>query len=285
MSEVVVTDPRAAFLGEGPLWHPLRGELFWFDIIGKTLMSDRGDSWSFEEHVSAAGWVDRNVLLIASETALFRFDLTSGERHEICALEADDPETRSNDGRADPWGGFWIGTMGKAAEADRGAIYRYYRGELRCLFASITVSNAICFQPDRSCAYFTDSENAKLMRVALDPAEGWPSGSPILFKDFNETGETPDGAVVASDGSIFVALWGGSAVVRLDTDGREFERVDFPTSQITCPAFGGPDLTTLYVTSAQQGLSAEALAAQPEAGQTFRISTQWKGCPEPQVIL
>ncbi|MEL6588225.1 MAG: SMP-30/gluconolactonase/LRE family protein, partial [Pseudomonadota bacterium] len=125
-----IYDTRRCNLGEGPLWHPTRQELFWFDIIGKTLHS-KAQSWTFDEHVSAAGWVDDTTLLVASETALFRFDLTTGDRTDICALEADNPVTRSNDGRADPQGGFWIGTMGKEAEPKAGAIYRFYKGELR----------------------------------------------------------------------------------------------------------------------------------------------------------
>ena len=136
-------DARTCALGEGPLWHPERGQLFWFDILGKTLLSRQGDktlSWRFDECVSAAGWIDRDTLLVASETALWRFDLNGAERSLVVPLEADQPLTRSNDGRADPWGGFWIGTMGFNAERGAGAIYRYYKGALRQLFAEITIS-------------------------------------------------------------------------------------------------------------------------------------------------
>ena len=92
-------------------------------------------SWDFSEHVSAAGWVDHDTLLIASETGLWRFSLTTGRKDLVVALEADNPITRSNDGRADPWGGFWIGTMGKRAEPGAGAIYRFWQGALRRLGA------------------------------------------------------------------------------------------------------------------------------------------------------
>ena len=88
---------------------------------------------------------DQNSLLIASESALEVFDILTGRTDRIVALEADNPKTRSNDGRADPWGGFWIGTMAKDHEKHAGAIYRYYRGELRKLLPNISISNAICF--------------------------------------------------------------------------------------------------------------------------------------------
>ncbi|BDY15245.1 hypothetical protein Sulfitobl28_12150 [Sulfitobacter pontiacus] len=187
-------DARACALGEGPLWHPERGQLFWFDILGKTLMSRQGDktlSWQFDECVSAAGWIDRDTLLVASETALWRFDLNGAERSLVVPLEADQPLTRSNDGRADPWGGFWIGTMGFNAERGAGAIYRYYKGALRQLFAEITISNAICFSPDRRFAYFTDTPTRQIMRVPLDATEGWPSAPPEVFVDLKKTSVTP----------------------------------------------------------------------------------------------
>ncbi len=123
MTTATLWDDRACKLGEGPLWHPERKQLFWFDILGQKLLT-RTDSgpieWHFDEIVSAAGWVDDSTLLIASETALFTFDLNSAESEFIAPLEADTPATRSNDGRADPWGGFWIGTMSKTAETGAG---------------------------------------------------------------------------------------------------------------------------------------------------------------------
>ncbi|MBY0395033.1 MAG: SMP-30/gluconolactonase/LRE family protein, partial [Thermoleophilia bacterium] len=106
-------DDRPCELGEGPLWHPGREQLFWFDILGRKLLSRTAAgplSWSFGECVSAAGWIDRDRLLVASETALSVFDLTRGTSDRVVPLVADRPDLRSNDGRADPWGGFWIGT-------------------------------------------------------------------------------------------------------------------------------------------------------------------------------
>ena len=138
-----IFDATACELGEGPFWHPERQQFFWCDILGRKLLtrtSNKTQCWNFPGHVSALGWTDNDHLLIASETALHLFDLTTGQTEEIAPLEADNPATRSNDGRADPQGGFWIGTMGKRAEANAGAIYRYYRGEVRTLYPDITIS-------------------------------------------------------------------------------------------------------------------------------------------------
>lgn len=281
-----IFDDTLCTLGEGPLWHPELEQLFWFDIIGKRLFTKESAarSWAFDEHVSAAGWIDRDSLLIASETALFRFDLATGDRRNVVALEAETAATRSNDGRADPQGGFWIGTMGKAAEPGLGAIYRYYRGELRRLFAPITIPNAICFAPDSSHACFADTDAGKVFRVALD-AEGWPAGEPMLFLDLAPEGLNPDGAVIDATGNLWLAEWGAGRVAVHAPDGLFLRAVAFDAPQTSCPAFGGSDLSTLYCTTARQGMGAKALAAHPKSGMTFCAPSASRGQSEHRVTL
>ena len=264
-------------LGEGPLWHPERQELFWFDILSKRLHSAKRQ-WQFPTFVSAAGWIDRKTLMIASAEALSSFDIGTAETTPICALEADNPKTRSNDGRADPQGGFWIGTMGVNAQADAGAIYRYYRGELRQLFAPITISNAICFAPDGKTAYFTDTPTQQIMRVALD-ADGWPVGDPVVHIDLQGTDFRPDGAVVDTKGNLFSAQWGAGQIAVYAPDAHFIKAFAFPAAQTTCPAFGGPDLSMLHCTSAAVGRDGA------DDGKTFAIQTEYTGQAEHRVIL
>lgn len=282
-----VFDNRACELGEGPLWHPLRKQLFWFDILAKRLFTvdaEGAKSWQFDEYVSAAGWIDENSLLIASATGLWRFDLTNGERSLLCPLEHNNAVTRSNDGRADPWGGFWIGTMGINAEPSAGAIYRYYQGTLKLLFPDITISNAICFAPDRSHAYFTDTPTRQVMRVPLDH-NGWPQGKPSVLIDLNAENLNPDGAVVDAEGNLWIAQWGAGRVAGYDGKGRFVRAFELPAIQVTCPAFGGRDYATLYVTSAADGLAHDVLRAAPSQGMTFELEVDVKGLPEPKVLL
>lgn len=280
----MIFDDTICSLGEGPLWHPLRGTLFWFDILNSRLF-ERGEvmqtaqMWQFDEHVSAAGWIDKETLLIASETALFLFDLGTGNRTDLTQLEADNPITRSNDGRADPWGGFWIGTMGKQAELGAGAIYRFYQGKITQLFQDITISNSICFSPDRRVAYFTDTPSQKIMKVKLDD-DGWPDGAPDLFVDV--TPYNPDGSVVDAKGNLWNAQWGASRVACYDPDGTMIAVQEFETSQISCPAFGGENLSTLFATSASVDLSDAHLAS---AGMTHRAAAKSQGQLEHQVKL
>ncbi len=278
----MIFDPRPCELGEGALWHPARNELFWFDILNRTLHS-QARSWSFPELVSAAGWINSDELLIASETGLFRFNLSSGARSSVAS--AGSVETRSNDGRADRQGGFWFGTMGKKAEKAAGAIWRWHRGELRQLFPGVTIPNSICFTPDGTAAHFSDTAAGKVMKVALD-AQGWPKGDPELWLDLDRAGLNPDGAVIDAEGRFWNAQWGAGRVAAYGPDGVFIDAIETPGApQSSCPAFGGPDLSTLFVTTALEHMDDEARARHPASGQVFAFPGAGKGLPEPQVIL
>ena len=287
-TEAKIWDETPCVLGEGAFWHPVRQQFFWFDIVKcrmHTRESGRHRTWAFEEHVSAAGWISDTRLLIASSSRLFAFDVESGVREDIHALEADNPVTRSNDGRADPWGGFWIGTMGKAAEERAGAIYRYYKGELRTLYDRVSIPNACCFAPDRSVAYWTDTRQGVIMRQPLNPDYGWPEGDPEPWLDLSAEDFGPDGAVVDAAGNLWNAQWGAGRVAAYAPDGTLLTAISVPADHATCPAFGGPDLTTLFVTTATQQLSDAQRAASPHHGMTFAATDTAKGQPEHQVIL
>ncbi|KIC36430.1 SMP-30/gluconolactonase/LRE family protein [Leisingera sp. ANG-M7] len=287
---VTVFDSRSCILGEGPLWHPLRQQLFWFDIVNCKLLSRLGGrplEWQFERHVSAAGWIDHGNLLVASETGLSRFNLETGTEEMLCPIEADRKATRSNDGRADPWGGFWIGTMGKAGEPELGTLYRWAHGELRIVETGLTTPNAVCFDGDRACAYYSDTKTRIVWRRPLDPQTGWPAGAKEVFLDLRaretEPEHKPDGAVVDAEGCLWSAQWGSARVARYSPCGKFLQALDLPTGHATCPAFGGPDFTTLFVTSATQKLPEEAVEWRQTAGQTFALKSPVHGRPEPQV--
>lgn len=273
-------DTRSCTLGEGPLWHPERNQLFWFDILGKKMLSRDGDTpleWRFREHVSAAGWIDYDHLLLATESGIYNFNIATGARDLLAPMEADNPTTRSNDGRADPFGGFWIGTMGFDAEPGAGAIYRFYKGELKKIIADITITNAICFAPDGKTAYYSDTVTGKIMKIALD-GEGWPVGEAEVFVDLKPGGLNPDGAVVDAEGNLWNAQWGASRVSAYAPDGSYLRSVEVGASQASCPAFGGADLSTLFVTTAAVGLEDE-----PLKGQTFAAVLDVTGQKEHQV--
>jgi sugar lactone lactonase YvrE len=283
----MIHDDRRCELGEGAFWHPKRSQLYWFDILGKRLLT-RGDEgpgeWHFPHMVSAAGWLNQSELLIASELSLFRFDLETGTRRDVAGLESDNAATRSNDGRADPYGGFWIGTMGKKAEKGAGSIWRYFRGNMRRLYSGITIPNSISFTPDGRTAHFADTVTARVMRVALD-ADGWPRGEPAVYLDLAAEGLNPDGAVCDAEGRFWGAQWGAGRVACYAPDGSLIQTVSFDAPHTSCPAFGGPDYSTLFCTTALEHMSPAERAAHPHAGMTFAQTGIARGVPEPMVIL
>ena len=287
MSDAHVFDDRSCFLGEGPLWHPERQQLFWFDIIGRTLLTRKDGetgAWTFDDMVSAAGWIDRDNLLIAGETALLKLNIETRTRDVVARLDIGEG-LRTNDGRADPWGGFWLSSMGKKAENDAGAIYRYYRGEVKKLFSSITIPNAICFSPDRAFGHFADTDRGIVKRVGLDPESGAPVGEPEIYLDLTGEGLNPDGAVIDAEGNMWLAQWGAGRVAVYDPSGQFLKAVSVEAPHTSCPAFGGTGFSTLYCTTAREGLDAEALADHPESGKVFFAEGVGRGRPEPAVIV
>jgi sugar lactone lactonase YvrE len=272
-------------LGEGPFWNHLRQQLFWFDILGKTLYAADTSgkivgNWTFDTFPSAAGIIDRDTLGVAQAGKIVRLDLNSGNRTLLSSLEADMPGNRSNDGRVNRAGGLWIGTMEHAEAAYSGSVYQYRNGSLKKLFADIRIPNATCFSPDGTIAYFTDTPNKIIMQRKLNPSTGEPAGFWSVFAETANDEGAPDGAVVDAEGFLWCARWGGNRVIRYAPNGTRHSDVMLPVSQVTCPCFGGADLKTLYITSARKNLSPEALQREPHAGSVFAINLDVAGLPE-----
>lgn len=271
-------------LGEGPLWDGTH--LWFFDILGQKMyrMSADGatlESWEGDRLASAAARTTGTGMLVATETDLMVFDPETQDAYSLCPLEADRPDTRSNDARADRQGGFWVGTMSRTAEAGAGAIYRYFKGELRCLRRGITVPNTICFSPDGRLAYFGDSALKTIYRWMLDD-QGWPLGAPTEFCTIPAPG-APDGAVVDEAGDLWVALWGAGRVQRITRDGTFRDHVIVPVPQPSCPALTPEG--RLYITSAWEGMSLRDRAKAPNSGGIFVADVPIGGLGEPRVIL
>jgi sugar lactone lactonase YvrE len=283
-----IYDHRRCELGEGAFWHPERQTFLWFDILGSRLMGRTGDdavSWKFPLFVSAAAWVADDVILVAGERSLMLYALDEHSVMPLVELEADKADNRSNDGRADRQGGFWIGTMGKDPKdrKGKGAIYRLYKGEVRTLYSGISIPNAICFSPDGSVGYFADTAEQTVWKVALD-ADGWPAGEREIYLDFKGTDIYPDGATVDAEGNFWNAQWGSSRVAAYSPAGDYLREVKFDAPHTSCPAFGGPELTTLFCTTALEEMSEEARAAHPNAGKVFFEENVAKGLPEPRFL-
>ncbi len=271
-------------LGEGPLWHPGRAELFWCDIEGCRIRRldpalGLGATIPWPRRPSALGWIGPDALLVADEAGLQRLDLRSLAVESLAAFP---PGTglRSNDGRTDPWGGFWIGTMHPEAREGAGALWRWTAKEgLRRLRDGVTVPNACAFA-GRDRAFFADSPRRVIEALALD-GEGWLAGA-APFAEV-EAPALPDGATVDAEGFLWNAQWDAARLVRYAPDGRADRMVQLPVPRPTCPAFGGPALDRLFVTTARKGMGEAALAAAPYAGALLELGPGVTGRPEPAV--
>ena len=287
---VRILDETRCRLGEGPSYEAQTDALFWFDILDRKLFEHSFKAGQTISHdlpfmASAIFSVDEARQLILSEQGLHIRDRATGALSLHTEVEADNPITRSNDARAHPCGAIWFGTMGIDEELGAGALYHFFKGEVRVLFPDITIPNSICFSPDGAIAYFVDTPTHQLMRVAIDPKTALPLGAPELFHKHQGAGWI-DGSVCDADGNVWNARWGAGEVACHAPDGRVVSSLRVPMSpQTSCPAFIGRNADRMIVTSAYKLMSEDALAAAPDAGKTFIADLRVKGRHEPKVLL
>lgn len=276
-------------LGEGPSYDQATGTLYWFNIVHGQLL-EHGRSGVTKAHdlgqmASALAIVDDKRQLVFTETGLQLRDTETGKLTLHTPVEAENKSTRSNDARVHPSGAFWLGTMSKTHEKKAGAIYWFFKGELRKLYDGITIPNSIAFSEDGTVAYYVDSGEKLLMRVDCDPATGLPTGEPKLFGDHRQSAGDVDGSVVDRDGILWNACWGASAVNAYAPDGKLVRSIPMPVTQPSCPAFVGANADRLAVTSAWADQNEAQRAADPDAGKTFLIDFPVRGRFEPRVLI
>lgn len=287
---VKVLSDRKCELGEGPTYDPDTGTLYWFDIVGKKLIEKAMPDGELVVHdlpvmASALAVIDDKRQLLVTERGLEIRDKASGKLTLHQAVEADNPQTRSNDSRVHPSGALWFGTMDKVdGGPSPGSIYWYRAGEVRTLFSPISIPNSICFTADGGTAYFVDSGNNRLMRVSCDPATGLPAGEPKLFLHDAGPGGI-DGSVCDLDGVVWNAHWGRGCVNAYAPDGKLIRTIPVPAVQSSCPVFVGKDASHLAVTSAWKGMSDGERDADPQGGMTFLLDVTVRGRFDPKVVL
>ncbi|WP_438749895.1 SMP-30/gluconolactonase/LRE family protein [Pararhizobium sp. O133] len=276
-------------LGEGPTFDPATGTAWWFNIKGRELHELHLETGRKAVHAlpfmgSVLALIDAGRQLIASDKGLFIRDTATGDLTAYAVIESN-PGNRSNDGRVHPSGSLWIGTMGRSAEKGAGAIYHVAKGTVTRLYGNVSIPNSICFSPDGTIGYFVDSAINHIMRVELDPKTGLPVGDATVFSDQSGNPGDVDGAVCDADGLIWNARWGQGAVDVYKPDGTKVKRYSVPATQSSCPAFIGAKADRLLVTSAWQGMDAEARKADPNAGRTFELGITVNGRFEPNYTL
>ncbi|HYE46255.1 MAG TPA: SMP-30/gluconolactonase/LRE family protein [Caulobacter sp.] len=270
-------------LGEGPLWVASTQQLYWFDIKQARVLSFRPGSgetrdWVLPMRASAAAPRRDGRLLLSTELGLARFDPVSGEIHLDEPVDLG-PGFRSNDGKIDGRGRFWWTSMDDDGGRRPGAIWRRDAdGVSRRMIEGVSIANTVSCSPDGRTLYWADSGRQTLYAQALT---GDGLGERRIFADLTGESGTPDGSAVDAEGCLWNCQWGAWRIVRYRPDGTVDRIVELPVEQPTSCAFGGANLTTLYITSAREGLDEAALSGQPLAGGLFALETDVPGLALP----
>jgi sugar lactone lactonase YvrE len=286
MDQPICVAKRENILGEGPCWDPATGRLWWLDIKDRLiewLRPATGESGAFRLDLRASALAPRRdgSFLLATEAGFATFEPETGAvviRHDP---EPHLPGNRSNDGKVDTMGRFWMGTMDDSEQDRSGSLYRLDPDwTVTRVIEGIAIPNTLTCSPDGRTLYVADSKDSALYAYDLDEDTG-ELGESRLFASTAEDGCAPDGSAMDAEGGLWNAQWGGWRLVRYAPDGRIDRIVDMPVEQPTSCAFGGEDLATLFVTSARVGLSQEQLEKQPDAGSLFAFRPGVKGAPTP----
>ena len=286
-----MTGIRCAFaardtLGESPLWCERTQTLWWLDIDGCKLHSLQPGSGRHLAHTFTAKFVgalalrSQGGILLALDLALHVFDPASGELRLFAQVEPAHLDNRLNDGRCDAHGRFWVGTMDNGLTQPRGGFYRIDPdGKVTRQFGDVIVANTIAISPDQKTLYFSDTRRHVTWAFDFDAERGC-LGKRRVFVDYAASGDRPDGACVDAEGFVWNAIFAGGRVVRYAPDGRVDRTIALPVTNPTCVCLGGPQLRTLYITTARKFLSSERLRAEPLAGALLAIDVDVEGLPE-----
>jgi sugar lactone lactonase YvrE len=281
--------------GEGAVWSPEEQAVYWTDInrflVHRLTWPDRQlSTWQFDEPPTALALsTERGRLLVALASQLVWWWPAQDRRAPHGFELPGHPTVRLNDGRADPLGNFWVGSMynnvaahGGPTDEHRatgnGVLFRVAPdGQVTETVRGIGIANTLCWSPDRTAFYSADTMKNEIRRYRYDAKTGDISGETVHFAGY-ERG-SPDGSAMDAEGHIWNARWGGGGLVRIAPDGKVDGFYPVPTTNITTCTFGGPDLTTLFVTSARN----DADPGDRLAGSLWAMEVGVKGAPDYRV--
>jgi len=274
-------------LGETPLWCDRTQSLVWLDIDGGKLQrlhpaTGRHDTFTFDARYvgTAALGESSNKILLGMELGLHLFDIGSGDCEKLCQVEDARIDNRLNDGRCDAEGRLWVGTMDNQLHRPSGAFYRVDPdGSVHRQFDGVIVSNTVAISPTQERLYFSDTRRFTTWRFDLDIRKG-SLANRSAFVDHTQARDRPDGACVDKEGCVWIAIFAGGRVVRYAPDGGVDTVVHLPVTNPTCACLGGPEMRTLFITTARKFLDRAQLRAEPLAGAVLAIDVPTAGLPE-----
>jgi sugar lactone lactonase YvrE len=284
----LIVDCRGALL-ENPLWAPESGLVWFLDLLGPALHWYDPATGAHERTVLGGtvplGYLvrgpGRDGLLLARREGIFRLDPASAAMSFWVDPNAGTLEVACNDGKIGPDGALWLCTDDLAEKEPRGVLWRVAPdGTAALIDAGFVVGNGPAFSADGRTMYLADTMGGRILAYELVPELG-EVRSRRLFAQVPPEAGYPDGMSVDAQGFLWVAHWGGSRISRYDPDGDIERLVSMPVPNVTSLAFAGPELTTLYITTAREGMSPAQLDAAPEAGGLYRLETEIQGRLEP----
>lgn len=278
--------PLRADLAEGPMWDPRPARLHFVDVTtGRIHRLDPATAalHSIDTGLMAGCVVPRanGQLVAALTTGLWALEADSGAKTFLIGPpEHDARRCRFNDGKCDPQGRLWAGTMGLKAEAGAGALYCFPdAGKSHRAVSGVTVSNGLAWSADGTTMYYIDSPTRRVDAFDFDGRTGQIANRRTAFA-LPDGRDVPDGCTIDSEDMLWVAHWGGGKVTRWEPrTGRHLATIDVPAPHTSSCTFGGPNLETLYITTARRGLDATALAAFPDSGGIFACRPGVRGLP------
>ena len=271
-------------LGEGPLWHPLEQKLYWTDILTGTLYRadfslENYEKTFFDLQIGAFAFRKDGGLILATNRGFFSLDTIDGDLNFLWMTPVKYKGERLNDGKVDPAGRFWAGTMDP--QNKRGALFRLDPdGTKHTMLTEIGISNGLDWSPDRTTMYYTDSIQYTVYKFDYNLQTGSISNQQPFFQLPEDEREiVPDGLCVDQEGNIWSAQWNGWQVVKYDLKGTPIAVVKVPAQRVTSCCFGGENLDMLFITTSRADLTKDELAGQPYAGDVFYCKVDSQGQP------
>lgn len=279
----LTTFPSQCFLGEGPIWISKHQSFFWVDIEnGKlfqmTFPSQEVKTFKFSGRLAVALEGKGNELILGLDRSLIRFELETGKQEKLLELEQEFPLHRFNDGKVDPRGRIWIGTLSTLFTEGAGSLYCISEDlSVEKKLSNLTISNGMAWTEDQSTFYFIDTPTQQIQEFDFDAVTGTITFNRIAIQVPKELG-SPDGMCIDQEGMLWIAQYGGSGVYRWNPkSGELLDKIDLPVPHVTSCAFGGPNLDQLLITTAQENLSPDQLKQFPQSGDVFLVKVDVGG--------
>ena len=289
--------PQPYALGESPFWHPVEQMLYWVDIPGKNILRcnvfmGSVESWSMPSEPGCIAPAESGGLVVALRDGIYRAHQWGGTLQLLAAAQHDTTTTRFNDGKADPSGRFWAGTMYEPRTTPGAQLFSLNGAALEVKVKHATIANGLAWSPDAKTMYWADTPthtvrawdwhadtNAITGERIFKQWPGKPAGWQLGAAGFDHYGGRPDGAAVDVEGNYYVAMFEGARICKLSPAGVELASIPVPAQCPTMPCFGGDDLKTLYVTTASYNRSPAELHAYPKSGCVFSMRVDVPGLP------